>query len=100
MEQEPSPLIRIPTQIGDVEINWGNCVMRVFDDEQYNHLEYYEDDKTIGMRVGQEIMDVLHEHDFSYRYDKYPDPATVEWLVKMEVKLMEIDIENKQLPDM
>ena len=25
------------------------------------------------MRVGQAVLDIFFEHDFSYRYDKYPD---------------------------
>ncbi len=99
MEREPSPLIKIPTTQGELELHWGNTLMRLFSDESFNHLEHYPtEDKTVGMRVGQEIMDILFEHDFSYRYDRYPDPATVEWLVNLEVILMETEIEN--LPDM
>lgn len=97
-EREPSPLIKLPTTAGDIELHWYNCLIRTFADETLDHIEMYEDDKTKGLRVGRAIIDIMFEHDFSYRYDKYPDEATMEWFVKSEVMIMENEIEN--LPDM
>lgn len=98
MDREPSPVIKLSSTAGEVELHWYNCLVRTFDDELLNHVELYEDDKIKGLRVGQAILDIMFEHDFSYRYDKYPDEATMEWFVKSEVMIMENEIEN--LPDM
>ena len=85
----------IPTTQGDYELHWGNTLVRLFSEESFNHIEHYTiDNKTLGMRVGQAVLDILFEHDFSYRYDKYPDEATMEWFVKSEVMIMEGEIEE------
>lgn len=102
MEREPTPIVRLPATTGDIELNWYNSLARYFDDSQYNHIEHYEEidgvEKIRGLRVSQYVLDLLMENDFSYRYDKYPDEATMEWFVKSEVMIMENEIEN--LPDM
>lgn len=96
---ESSPIIRIPTTQGDYELHWGNTLVRLFSEESFNHIEHYtEEDKIVGMRVGQAVLDIFFENDFSYRYDKYPDEATVEWFIKSEVMIMENEVED--LPDM
>lgn len=96
---ESSPIIRIPTTQGDLDLHWGNTLVRLFGDTSFNHAEYYPNEhQTQGLKVGQYIIDILVEHDFSYRYDKYPDEATVEWFIKSEVMIMENEIED--LPDM
>lgn len=95
MTTEPSPVVKLPTSIGELELHWGNCLIRTFDSEQFDHLEYFtEEKKTLGLRIGREIMDILFEHDFSYRFDKYPDEATVEWFIKAEMSVMENEIEE------
>lgn len=95
MTTEPSPVVKLPTSIGELELHWDNCLIRTFDSEQFDHLEYFtEEKKTLGLRIGREIMDILFEHDFSYRFDKYPDEATVEWFVKAEMSVMENEIEE------
>lgn len=99
MEREPSPVVVIPTTTGEVNLHWGNTLVRLFENTSFNHAEYYPNEhQTQGLKVGQYIIDILVEHDFSYRYDKYPDEATMEWFVKSEVMLMENEIED--LPDM
>ena len=92
---ESSPIIRIPTAQGDYELHWGNTLVRLSSDESFNHIEHYTDeDKIVGMRVGEAILDIFFENDFSYRYDKYPDEATVEWLIKLEVVSLDNEIEG------
>lgn len=59
MERESSPLIRLPTTEGDIELHWDNCLIRTFDDDQYDHIELREEDGLKGLRVGQYIMDIL-----------------------------------------
>lgn len=102
MEREPTPIVRLPATTGDIELNWYNSLARYFDDSQYNHIEHYEEidgvEKIRGLRVSQYVLDLLMENDFNYRFDKYPDEATMEWFVKSEVMIMENEIEN--LPDM
>lgn len=93
-EREPSPLIKLPTTGGELELHWYNCLIRTFADETLDHIEMYEDDKTKGLRVGRAIIDIMFENDFSYRYDKYPDEATVEWFIASEVTLMEDELDD------
>ena len=98
MEREPSPVIRLPATTGDIELHWYNSLARYFDDSQYNHIEHYEEvdgvERIRGLRVSQYVLDLLMENDFSYRYDKYPDEATVEWLVKLEVVIMDSELDE------
>ena len=95
MEREPTPVIRLSTTDGDIELHHYNCLVRIFQGETYNHLEHFTDeDKILGMRVGKAVLDIFFENDFSYRYDKYPDEATVEWFIKSEMTLMESEIEE------
>ena len=95
MEREPTPVVKLPTVSGELELHWYNTLIRTFENEDFNHIEHYTiDNKTLGMRVGQAVLDIFFEHDFSYRYDKYPDEATVEWFIKSEVTIMEGEIED------
>ena len=57
---ESSPIIRIPTTQGDYELHWGNTLVRLFSEESFNHIEHYtEEDKIVGMRVGQAVLDIF-----------------------------------------
>lgn len=84
------------TEGNEILLHHYNCLMRLFFDEQYNHVEMYdeEEDKTKGLMVGQAVMDLMFEMEFSCRYDYKPDEATVEWFIKSEVMIMESEIEE------
>lgn len=95
MEREPTPVVKLPTVSGELELHWYNTLIRTFENEDFDHIEHYPaEDKILGMRVGRAILDIFFENDFSYRYDKYPDEATVEWFIKSEVMIMENEIEE------
>ena len=94
MDREPSPVIKLSSTAGEVELHWYNCLARTFDNEDFNHVELYEDDKTKGLRVGQAILDIMFEHDYSFRYDKYPDEATIEWFIASEVTILEDELDE------
>ena len=98
MEREPTPIVRLPATTGDIELNWYNSLARYFDDSQYNHIEHYEEidgvEKIRGLRVSQYVLDLLMENDFSYRYDKYPDEATVEWFIGTQTRLLDDELDE------
>lgn len=91
MSIEQSPIVRLTD---DIELTWLNTCIRLFRDNSFNHVEYYEDDDVKGLRVGQVVMDILFEHDYPYRYDPIVDDATMEWYIKSEVTLLDDELDE------
>lgn len=80
-ERLTSPVVEIPTALGKIALHWLNCRIRTFQgNEQFNHIEYVdEDDQLVGF-VDQEVMDILHEHNFPTLDMPYVDKGTFNWL--------------------
>ena len=98
MEREPSKEIvgiSVPSPEGEMILHWFNTRLRTFKDEQYNHIEYRDDEGQLkGIRPTQELMDVLFEHDFPYQYDPVVDDSTKEWLVQSEMRILQRELDE------
>ena len=94
MNRPESPLVRLPYGEDTVDLHWYNSCIRLFNDEQYNHVELYEDDGVRGLRVGQFVIDILFENDFPTHFLPYVDESTHEWFIKSEMSIMEREIED------
>lgn len=89
-----SPIVKLPTENGEIELNYLNARLRTFLDPQYDHIELYEDGMTKGLRVGRAVMDILFEHQFPMQFDPIVDEATFEWFVASEARLMEKELDE------
>lgn len=89
-----SPVIIIETTEGDMVLHWFNTRIRTFRDIGLNHIEWRDDtdDRLKGIRVTQELMDILFEHEFPYQFDPVVDDATKEWFIQSEAKLLEAEL--------
>lgn len=88
------PLIKLPTDNGELDLHWGNTCIRLFKDVQYDHIEYYEETGTKGLRVARYILDTFIENDYPSFYTPVVDDSTYEWFIKAEMKSMEYEIED------
>lgn len=95
-ELEPelkSPVIVIETTEGDMVLHWFNTRIRTFRDKGLNHIEWRDDENVLkGIRVTQQLMDILFEHEFPYQFDPVVDDATREWFIQSEAKLLDSEL--------
>lgn len=76
-----SPVVEVPTALGRIALHWLNTRIRTFNgNEQFNHVEYYDDDGQLVGFQDQEVMDILHEHRFPTLDLPYVDTGTFNWL--------------------
>lgn len=89
-----SPCIELEGTGGEkLQLTWFNTTIRCFEDPQFNHIEMTtESGEVIGLRVGQELMDLLFEHTYPYYSMPYVDEATREWFVHSLTKNLEQEI--------
>lgn len=92
----PSPIVELPTGDGDpIRLHYLNAVIRTFEDESIDHIEYTDDDGQVrGIRVGRAVLDILFENKFPYRYDPFVDEATINWFVASELKLLDDELDE------
>lgn len=90
--------ISLTTSDGEqLVIHWFNSRLKLFEDSEFDHVEYYQDGRTLALRVGRAIMDIMMEEDFPQDYDPVVDECTFNWYVNLETKNM--DQELKELFD-
>ena len=96
-EKESIPAISITdTEGNQILLHRYNCLMRIFNDDQYNHIELYDDEEeTIkGLMVGQAVMDLMFEMEFSWRYDAVPDESTVNWYINAQTHMLDKELDD------
>lgn len=90
-----TPIIQVTSDDGnEIELHYFNSLLRTFGDNQYDHIELYEEDRVKGLRVGRAIMDLMFEHQFPMRFDPYVDESTFEWFVKSEARILEKELDE------
>ena len=97
MENEPHEVIgfSIDTTEGEMILHWFNTRLRTFKDDQFNHVEWRDDDNVLkGLRVSQAFMDTLFEHEFPYQFDPVVDDGTKEWFIQSEVRILDQELEE------
>ena len=95
MSEIESPIIKLPTEDGEIVLHYLNARLRTFLDPQYDHIEYRDDEGTLkGLRVGRAVLDLLFEHQYPMSFDPILDEATFEWFVRSETKLLENELDN------
>ena len=60
-------------------LHYDNTLIRNFDDEAFDHVEVKLDDEQMIALAGEALEVLLHDMDFSFRWDKEVDPATLDW---------------------
>ena len=90
------PTIELEIDEGElVRMTWFNTVIRTFDDETYNHVEYHtESGLILAMSVTQDFMDMLYDYQFPIYSLPYVDQATYEWYVAKETSKIDQDIDG------
>lgn len=80
-----------------ITLNWANTVIRTFGlpFSDLNHVEYRDENGLRGIRVTQELMDLLFEQEFPYQFNYFPDEETRDWFVAAEAKdIAMIDVDG------
>lgn len=95
-----SPVIILSTAEGEeIHLHYFNSRVRTFEDSQFDHVELYEENRTRGLRIGREVIDMMFEMNFPMQYDPYVDPATFEWYVQSEMRIAENQLEGGWLDE-
>lgn len=85
----------IPCSEGEMILHYFNTKIRTFKDAQFNHVEWRDEENTLkGIRVTQELMDILFEHEFPYQFDPVVDENTKEWFIKSEMRLLDGELDE------
>ena len=93
VENQPyyeSPMIRITTGGGELVLDHLNSKIRIFSNEEFNHIEYREDPNSPlrGFRYSDELFEWLMENDWRYEYLPYIDIETQNWWEKIQIAKM------------
>jgi hypothetical protein len=99
MENEPneieSPIVELESSVGHVALNYLNTTIRTFKDTSMNHVEYRNPEGYLqGIMVPQDIMDILFEHEYPYRFDPVVDDYTVDWYVRAQAIKLEDELDE------
>jgi hypothetical protein len=85
---------RIEFEGDELIFAWFTTRIRLFKDEQYNHVEVTdENDNLKSIRVAPSFMKFLLDHDFPRSWDPVPDEETTEWFIKVEMKDVEAGLQ-------
>ena len=77
------PLVTYSIESDELQMSWENTRLRMFRDEQFNHVEHFPGDGTCKGIRDQELMDVLFEQDYPFTFHPEVDEATMEWMVSV-----------------
>lgn len=90
-----SPIVRLPTEDGEIVLHYLNARLRTFLDSDLDHVEYYDDDgSTKGLRVGRAVLDILFENQFPMSFDPIVDESTLNWYIASERRLLDEELDN------
>jgi len=79
-----TPVLDVKFNDTVIQLHQFNCLVRVFETESANHVEWRTPKGVKGIRMAQELMDMMIEYDYSYRWDLRVDDSTNEWLAGIE----------------
>lgn len=78
-----------------ISLHHFNTVVRLFEAESANHAELRQPGQPVkGIRMAHELLNMMVEYDYSYRWDKHVDDATSEWLGEIEASDLEAEWEQ------
>lgn len=78
-----------------ISLHHFNTVVRLFETESANHAELREHGQPVkGIKMAKDMLDLMVEYDYSYRWDKHVDDATSEWLGEIEADALEQEWEQ------
>lgn len=90
-----SPIIKLPSDRGEIVLHYLNARLRTFLDPQYDHIEWRDEDGTLtGLRVGRVVLDAMFENQFPMSFDPIIDESTFEWFVRSETKSLGEELDN------
>lgn len=79
-----------------VQLHHFNTVVRLFENESANHVEFRHDKVLKGLKMAQELMDMMIEYDFSYKWDRRVDEHTMDWLIALDTAHLEQELDEVQ----
>lgn len=90
------PFLRCGFNDCEIVLHWGNSLLRAFYfNEEMNHVEYRDEEKKLkGIRMDQELMDLMQVYGWPMRVDPIPDEQTSEWFVQMEMRSLESELDD------
>jgi len=91
-----TPVLDIGFDGGTLQLTHFNVLVRTFDNEDANHVEVRVDKVLKGIRMAQDIIDLMLDYDYSYRWDKRVDEQTVEWLAAVEASHLDEEFDEFQ----
>lgn len=89
----------ITIDMGDDErivLNYFTARVRMFKDPQYNNVEYRKDPQAplCGLRVTEELINMMLEHSYPQQFDPIVDPLTQEWYIKAVTAHLDDELEG------
>lgn len=89
-----TPVLDIGFDDRVIQLHHFNTVVRLFENEDANHVEIRHEKVLKGVRMAQDIMDMMIAYDYSYRWDKRLDSATEDWLVAIQSSELQAEIDD------
>lgn len=81
-----------------VSLHHFNTVVRMFELDTADHVELREDGEPVkGIKMAHELIDMMVEYDYDFRWNKRIDNATEEWLAQIEASDLEAEWEQYDL---
>lgn len=89
-----TPILDVNFNSDLIQIHHYNSLVRLFENEDANHVEVRVDKVLRGIRMAQDMMDLMIEYDYSYRWDKKVDENTMTWLAAVEASHLDEELED------
>lgn len=71
-----------------------NTTVRLFENDSANHVEVRDGKVLKGLRMAQDMMDLMIEYDYSFRWDRFVDEHTLNWLVEVEASHIDEELDE------
>lgn len=86
----------LEVQVGDktFPLHRFNTVVRLFEVESANHVELRDSKGCKGVRMAQDIIQMMVNYDFSFRWDLYVDEQTMDWLSAIEASHLDEELDS------
>lgn len=89
-----TPYLEIKVGEETIPLHHFNVLVRLFETESANHVELRDKSGCKGIRMAQEILQQMVDYDYSFRWDRYVDENTLEWLSAIEASHLDEELDS------
>jgi hypothetical protein len=79
-----------------VQLHHFNTLVRLFENEDANHVEWRTKEGVKGIRMAQALIEMMVEYDYDLKWCKRVDESTLEWLSHIEADNLDDELRELQ----